>query len=54
MDHVISAPVARWFAMVPAIEARHGVDSGKSYVARSVGAAMTETAAYLRANYQII
>ena len=40
--------------MIPAIEARHGVDSGRSWVARSVSAAMTETEAYLRENYRII
>jgi hypothetical protein len=51
---VLTSPLARWFAMIPAIEARHGVESGRSWVARSVSAAMIETETYLRTNYQIV
>ena len=53
-DKVFSGPAARWFAMIPAIEERHGVETGRSYLARAVSRTMMEAEAYILERYRVI
>lgn len=55
MSHtaILRAPLARLFALIPAIEERHGAESGRGFVSRQVARAMRETEEWLLENYAI-